>query len=566
MDIIDRVVSSAARRILINRFLRDAARAAAVALAAAFFLRAAERLADAPIHWPIVAPALAAAALLAAAVSTALAKPSRLDAARALDHHAGLNESLGTAVACAERPGPWSTLVLATARDHAASIRVNDALPIRAPRHLAHAVAAAVLLLILWISLPAYNLLAPTPATPRDDKRLAQAVRDREEADKALNQLIERLAPEDRQAIAEADDAENPDAAPPASLDAADVQRAELKRLESLEQRLEALAASQNAQTLAAQRAAAEKLKYPGQGPLDNVFKQLARGEFSKASDALESLKDQLAANEFDPEQLNDLMAQLDNLAAQLNDQASDASALADALKASGLDADKAAQLAKQLLDKSTSLPDALAQLPELSPEDLARLTQLLQALLDSGVDLQNLAKSFQEMANALSKEDIEALAKALQQAGECAQCMGGREGSQKAAQLALAQARARMNALAQSMGKPGSSPGPGTGVGLGNPSSAQTDPTPPPANTTIATHLAPSTNTGGPVIHSRLVHGESVRGESRQALADAVQSASKSAAQSIQNNAVSPDLHPAVRAYFSRLEKKTTTAPAPPK
>ena len=75
-------------------------------------------------------------------------------------------------------------------------------------------------------------------------------------------------------------------------------------------------------------------------------------------------------------------------------------------------------------------------------------------------------------------------------------------------------------------------------------------------ADYTVEKKKAATQNTGGPIIGSRLVYGEQVRGESRQAYESAVEAASQSATEAMENMQIDPELHSAIKSYFGSLDK----------
>ena len=90
-------------------------------------------------------------------------------------------------------------------------------------------------------------------------------------------------------------------------------------------------------------------------------------------------------------------------------------------------------------------------------------------------------------------------------------------------------------------------------GPGQGNGMSPQGEDAP----VSIEKTKAASKNTGGPIIGSRLVYGEQVKGESTAEFMEAVESSSKAATEAISDNLVRRELQGAVKHYFGRMEER---------
>ena len=61
----------------------------------------------------------------------------------------------------------------------------------------------------------------------------------------------------------------------------------------------------------------------------------------------------------------------------------------------------------------------------------------------------------------------------------------------------------------------------------------------------------------GGPIISSRLVEGEQIRGEASEQFAAAAAAAESAATESIDNNVYPREYHDAIKHYFGRLNEK---------
>jgi hypothetical protein len=75
------------------------------------------------------------------------------------------------------------------------------------------------------------------------------------------------------------------------------------------------------------------------------------------------------------------------------------------------------------------------------------------------------------------------------------------------------------------------------------------------------------SANKGGPIIASRLVFGDQVKGESVREFSDAVESGAQAAAEALENNIIPREMKNPVQHYFGSLDKKRVPAqPAAPR
>jgi hypothetical protein len=160
--------------------------------------------------------------------------------------------------------------------------------------------------------------------------------------------------------------------------------------------------------------------------------------------------------------------------------------------------------------------------------------------------------------------------------------------GEMQMTEAAMAEAKARLNELAgqceggkcngmgdcdkagmgqwsegEARSRSNGSGGPGVGRG-GSRGDAKTD-------VAFETKKLNTKTQNGPIIGSRLVEGESIKGESHAEFAAAVTAADQTASEALDSNTIPREFHPAIKHYFGTLKAKTTAKtdpnapPAPP-
>jgi hypothetical protein len=368
-----------------------------------------------------------------------------------------------------------------------------------------------------------------------------------------------------------------------------EIRAAALKRLTSLQEKLDEMKQGDKAKELEALRQQMRQLKTPGPGPMENLSKSLQKGDFQQAKEDLEKLKQELAAGNMSEEQKAQAKQQMEKLAEQLSKLAESKQALEQALKEAGITKEQAQKLAQEAMKNPEALKKALDQLPTLSAAQKQGLMQMAKSQQQSGAKSQGMSESMKQMADGLSKQgmdqsgqkgmegmsqqlseleqmsqDMQSVQSAADEANKQASKMasgGSGEGEGKQGGSGEGEGKGGKNSqwqAGQSAGKKGSGSG-NAGQSTGGRSPEEQD-----APVDIAKKMDPSKNTGGPIIGSRLVYGDQVRGESRAEYEQAVTSASQSASKALETMTVRKELQGAVKHYFGRLEAKTRPADAP--
>jgi hypothetical protein len=238
----------------------------------------------------------------------------------------------------------------------------------------------------------------------------------------------------------------------------------------------------------------------------------------------------------------------------------------------------KSPEAAKEMLKK------ALEQAQNMSAEQKQQLMKQMEGLAKSSQQCQSMGESMQKMAQGMSESGMsQEMSEAMSQMGESLSQAEQMDAEMSQLEAAMSECQSQMGEMGEGSGqcqggdqwawgdtgewsegetdKPGQgSGGPGQGMGQSPEAQAaayQLDPT-----------KAPVKRTAGPIIGSRLVQGEQVRGESAAEFAQAAEAGAKAATEAINSDAVPREMHDAVKHYFGRLERraKQSGAGAPAK
>lgn len=581
MNDIKRVLRIAAWRLFVLDLLARLAVTMTAALVGLIGLRLAAALMAWHFSWVVAFAAALGGAAVVAMTWSAIVRARGVTVARELDERADLRESLSTALCVQGSQDPWSVAVLETAQDRARRVVVRDAIPITAPRLAPMPFAAAVALVIAWFSIPAEFQWTKRFAEKKQQQEV-QLVKSDIQAKK--NDLQEAI----KKANVEIKDEAKPDAeaTKPDQKDPEAMKRAEVKRLTNVADKLNQLKDGEKGQQLKAAREAMSKLKQPGPGPLDELSKQLARGNFQEAKKALDELTKKLADSSLTEEQKKQLESQLSKMSDQLAKAAADQQEMQKKLEDAGLSKEDA----KKGAADPAALQKALDQLKGLSDDQKKQLMEQAKASkgacdkagamseamakmakgAQQGKPGQQVMEGMEGLSDQLSElemmesdmQSLDAACKmAAKQLGELGQCKDGNcDGNGKNGKLAMSQKQGKWKEGDTNRQGKGSG-GPGKGMG-GNPETTEAP------FQTSPEKVAVKKN-GGPIIGSSLVYGDQIKGTSTAEFSAMVEAGEKQATESVDHNLISPEFQPAVKAYFGRLKKRVEaahgTAPAEP-
>lgn len=574
MDEIRRVVKAAGMRLMVVGFFRHLVVLAVAGVIALFAALLVQRLFGLTWPWKIIFASAGGAVVLAALVTTIARRKDSLGVARELDERAGLRESLSTAMCVSASEDPWSKAVVETARARAVGVKVGQAVPIEAPRLWPFAIGSVAALALAWFVIPAWdilNILEKKTEVQKQQQELIAAKSQVEENAKKLDAILERAKiqlkdekPDDAAAAAaKAEELKNPE----------EVRRAAVKRLSDVADKLNQMKDSEKAQQSEALKDQLRQLKQSSDGPMHEFQRQLARGNFDKAKEELEKMAQQMADGKLSPEQAEKAKQQLQDMAKQMEKIAEEKKALEQALEKQGMTKEQAKDLMKKAASGDPKeLQKAMEELKQLSPEQKEQLMKQALAQMKASQQMQQMSENAQKMAQGMQGQQMdqkgtEGMQGMMSELSESEQM----QGEMDAAQAALSECKAQMAAMGEAMGegKDGQSDGRGIGQwregsstnrgnGSGGPGHGMgPSPADSPTDFSVKKDKANVNTQDGPIIGSRLVFGEQIRGESRAAFTDAVESSSRAASEALETMQVPRPYHGAVKNYFGTLNDK---------
>jgi hypothetical protein len=394
-------------------------------LAAAVVIGAARFYPLGIVDWQWLAGFLAAG-LIAAIAWTIWAVAPALQAALEIDHRFGLKERVSSTLAMhpSDRQTVAGQALVADTDARLRRIAVLEKFPVRPPRHLLLPLLPALLLAVVMIFRPPLKgseaEATETPAAPpplevkksADDLRQKLADR-RKQAEKEglkdATELLKRLEEGTK------------DLQKQTQREKALVKLNDLAR--ELQQRRQQLGGSESL------KRQMEKVQDVQHGPADELAKALSKGDFQKASQALEKLQKELANSKLDSAKKEELAKQLEQLKQKIDQMAQQA-------KAEQADLQKRANQMNQAGDEAAAakLEDEIQKLQQQGPQ--------MGALQKLANKLGQCSKQMQQGKNA---QAAAAMQEALQQMQEMAQQQSELK-TLDAAMEELAGARRQMN------------------------------------------------------------------------------------------------------------------------
>lgn len=561
MSEIDRVLKRAAIRLGADDILRKLVLCLTAGAGTMLALRVAERVLGFIVDWAWVWVAAGSVAVASALIWALLTRPSKLGVARTVDLSAGLRETLSTALCVRDEKDPWSAAAVEHAGNVARRVVVRDAVRINVPRAWPVPAVLAGLFFAAGL-LPQWDVLSLVSGRAAVAEQQAEMIEVKSEVQKMDEELKQQLAKIDEKLGGE--DGETPkDPNQPATPD--DVRRDQVKKLTTIEERLNDLRSGDQARAMEELKDRMEDLRQPEAGvpqELKDMASALQKGDMKAASAELNKLMDKSATNKLTDEQKKQLSKALENMAKQMEKMAADQKDLERKLNEMGLD--------KALAQNPDALKQALEQAKHLTDEQKQEIQKACEACKGASNKMNDLAKAMAkaskgqsggkqggeaqmgdlsqqlsqlEMAEMQMNELDMAQAKVQQQLQQLGQCMGG---GKQASRQGDKGSRAWKN------GPRGKSAGRANG---GSGRSVEAD-------FTLNKEKVKGPNQGGPIIGSEVMEGgEQVRGEARQAFSEAVTGGSKQAAEAIESKQIPREYHDAVKNYFGRLEKKAKPA-----
>ncbi len=571
MDEVRRVLAAAGRRLFLVRLLASLTVTLTAALGALLVLRVADKLVLLGLPWLWVFAAAIGSAVVIALVWCVVRPLGSLAVARVVDESAGLRQTLSTALCVERSDDPWSRAVVESASETARRVVVRDAVPIAGPRTWPAPAVVGLVLVVVWFVMPQFDLrgaLAAEREREQEEKAIAEAKADALQSEQKIRELLAKSNLGDGLGDALGDREAQIDKPQTAE----EVRRAAIRKLTSLTERLAAEQSGEKGQKLDALQEMLRQLRTPGRGPMTELSRELAKGNFDKARQMLDELAQKMGDGSMSPEEREQLKAQLENLARQMQQLAEQKTSLEQALRQAGMSGEQA----KEAAANPQALQKALENMQNLSPEQKQQLQQMAEAMSKSGEQCSAMGEAMSRMAQGMGQSGMsqegmsgmESLAGQLSELEMLSQEMGG-------VNAAMQEAMAQLNKLGQSLGecewgqcsgtglagmtgpwKPGSNMG--QGMGSGGPGQGNGEgPEEEAADFMVNRVKAKVQTTAGPIIGSRLVEGDSVKGEALAEFATAVEVSSQEAAEALQTMQVPREYHGAVKHYFGTLEER---------
>jgi hypothetical protein len=586
---IRRVLKLAAWRLLVIDIFHTLAITLTAAMAALIVALLAERIfglvISFPGDWEKLAAIAVGAGVLASITWSLIRRARGITVARELDERADLRESLSTAMCVEKSQDAWAKVVVENARERAMKVDVRRAIPYAAPRLWPVPFALVLSMVVLWFSVPRWDVLGmfkKAQAKQDEQNQITEVKAEIKQNDQKLEEMLKQAKIDLKadEATQEASDAKTPQTPE-------EIRRAAVKKLTSQVDKLAEMRQGDKAKQMDAIKQAMKQLKQPGPGPLEQLSKAMQKGDFAKAKEELDEANKQMASANMSPEDKAKAQEQMKKLAEQLDKLSKDKQELQKQLQQAGMDKDAAAKASKspdelkKALDemknmseaeKKELMKNALAQMAACKQcEGLGeKMSQMAQNSGKAGMN-EKAQEAMEAMEGQLSEmeqmgKDCEAAEAALDEAkgqlakmaGKCqGNCPGGNCDGE--GELAMSEKQSPWRA-GESQGKFGNGQG-GPGQSGGG---AHHDNTDAPVGK-VDKMKANNKDGGGPIIGSRLVYGDQVRGESQAEYTEAVEASSKAATEAIENMQVQKELQGTVKHYFGRLEAKAKAQQAAP-
>lgn len=569
MHEINKVLSAAAWRLGVMNFIRGLVVALAAALGGLILLRVVQQLFGFALPWEQIGYWSAGACVAAALVWCVIARPGRLAVARRVDEGANLRESLSTALYVEKQSeDPWVRATIDTAVQKARGVRVAQAVPIQPPRFWPVPLAMGLALAVLYF-MPALDVLGWKKEKVAKEENRVQVVQAKQEALDAKKKIEDMVKDLDL----EKEKVEAPEAEKPELRNPEEIRKSAIKELTKLNDRLEQLRTGEKGQKLEKVEERLKQLKTPGK-ETSELTKAMATGNFEQAKQELEKLQEQMAGSEMKDSDKQKVAEQLEQIAKQLEKMAENKKDLEKQLEQAGLN--------KELAGDPKALKEALEKAQNLSEEQKKSLQEQCQSQSQCQKSMDGLSEAMSKMASACKNGDKEGMENAAQGAqgqlseleqlaqememaeaaqNECksqmsqmgskcngGQCEGGEGGNQMSQSNGNGSTKPWSAGFSESFGSGRGGPGQGQGGSPGVES----------ADFSTEKRKAIGQLGQGPIVGSRLVEGESIKGESTAAFSSAVASAEQGATEAMENNTIPREYHDAIKNYFGNLKTKT--------
>ena len=573
MHDLDALLRTAARRLSMSGFLESLVRTGVLGLSLllvwAILTKFIPQLA---VAWWMPVSGIAVLVLVVSMLIGWNLGRDRVSVAVAVDSRLGLEDRFSTAVQVEDRDDPFAVAAVAdaarVASDPGIKARVVTAFRPDAPHGWWLASILLVLLVGVWTIIPQVDLFG--------DEEGAEAVALLEARDQTRAQVEEiiasvqqdgdgALAPEIQKALADLSDSEFAADPDDPEMTPEEVRRDALRRVGSLEQKMQEILDGEEAQLDETLRDSLSDLKA---GELEDadareLAEALEAGDFSQALEAFDRLGDKIESGEMTDDEKARLERELEALAEEMERLADDAAALEDALRQAGLDGDLARD------------PEALQKAMEntsMSESRRKAIEDMINSQSAASETLEKLAKSMQQMAQQ-GQPGQQQQGEQGQQGAEGQQTLGELEQVQQMLQQARATQGQCQNAgekmgsglsqWASNLPAQGEGQGQGQGAGQGKGgfgqrgAGGQGDAPIAPTPSGSVDQRETVENRGGDIIAREMIEGEVVVGESKAALQRIADRIAKGEEEGVGDDPVPPHLRDVHRHYFGEVEKR---------
>ena len=578
MDDIKQVLARASKRLFLIDLLKTLALSSFAVLCLLFLARLSQKLVPTiEIPWKMTFLIAAGVSGIAALIWALARKPDEDQIAREIDDRAGLRESISTALCVEENKDSWSRAIVSDAQHRARRVVIKDTLPIESPKHWPMPFAALLAIIAIWW-VPATDVTGLLAK-----KEQQQAIQAQVEEVKATvndtNKMIEEIKAKTGIDLEDEGDETADELTPEQTefVDPQEIARSAIKELTNLSDKLEDKRNNEDGATFDAMKDMTRQLNNPEQGPVSEMAKAMARGDFGEAKKQLEELAKGLEDGSMSEEQKKQAAKQLEAMKEQLSKLAQNRQSLEEQLKAAGVSEQQAKQLATD--------PDALKKALEkagASEEQIKKLTQAAKAQQRASDAASSMAQAMGQMASGMQQSDQGEMAQGLESMSGQLSNMEMMQQEMQSLESAMGQCKSQLSSLGEcsnpgngqgkgfgenskwgktgqyqdgdSQGFGSGSGGPGKGMGAG-PDEQATD-------FMLKKERADvQTTNDGPVIASTMVQGSQIRGESTATFSSVVHSATTQASEAIETKRVPRKHEAAVQQYFGTLDKAAKKA-----
>jgi hypothetical protein len=507
------------------------------------------------VPWLWVGPSLAVLAIVVAVILWSRRRPTEAHVALVVDERLDLREKLSTALHCKGRDDAFAQAAIEdaviAARDGRTRERVRRHFAIAAPR--GWWVSPLLVLAAIMISF-LHQLDLFSRQTRENDPAVTQAKLDAEQSVEAITKIIQEK-PELSKEL-ELGELSKQGTDPNALKKPEDFKRQALKTATDIQKKLDDILNGEKGKTADALDKALAQLKTPEDGAAKDLAEALAKGDFTKAQQALKEMMAKAENGQLNEEEKKKAAEQLADIAKQLEELAKQQQQLEQALKQAGMDAN--------LAQNPQALQQAIQNNQNLNQQQKQQLQQMAQAQQAACKACQGMGQACQQMAQAMQGGQM---GKMGQGAGQMAQQLGQAEQLKmllQQAQAAANQCQGQCQGLGQGLNmqqalqqwKQGGGMG-GPGIGAGG--KAPISPTP----TGTKMDQAKIHTLEGDIIAKQLFEGQQIRGESKAKLIQVVEQARKGFDEGLTEDQVHIKYREAFQHYFGELEELTKATQA---